>query len=292
MRIEEISQGGANVPVTRFESVHEFSPSVDEGAVRYAAPVGRDIDLEALQVNRNSDVLVVAFHGALIRETTELPRFERLAGLLRTDYSILAFSDPTLRLSDDLQLSWYTGWQEQDMRPLIADWTVKVAKAVGAEHVLFVGGSGGGFASLQVSAFVPGSMALAFNPQTILSNYLVEGVHMGPQRRYVRVVVPELAPVPIEKLTMEHDWASPLGERASVPMTYGRELENRVLFVQNSNDFSHMESHYGPFRDAVDAGPNAGNVRFEFYEGPKGHVAQSQEVMDKGLADAVAWIRS
>lgn len=292
MQIEEIEQGGANVPVITFEDAALFAPRTEDGAARYAAPLGRGIDLEVLQVNRGSDVLIVAFHGALVRETTILPRFERLATLLNTEHNLLFISDPTLRLGDDLQLSWYTGWAELDLRPILAEWAIKAAKAAGAERIVFMGGSGGGFAALQVSAFVPGSTAVVFNPQTVLTRYLVEGKHMGPQRRYVRVVMPEMAPVPIEKLTLDHDWASSLGERVAAPLTYARPLENQVLYVQNSNDFSHMADHYKPFRDAVEAGPNASHVRFSFYDGPNAHVAQTQEVMDRGLAAAVAWARS
>ncbi|MCC3294644.1 hypothetical protein LJ756_08400 [Arthrobacter sp. zg-Y411] len=291
MQIDEMHQGGTNVPVTRFSDVQLFRPSTEDGVIRYAAPLGRGIDLEAIQVNRRSDVLVVGFHGALTRETTELPRFERMATLLGSGHSLLFFSDPTLRLADNLQLAWYTGWSELDIRFILADWAVKAAEAVGAEHIIFTGGSGGGFAALQVSAFVPDSLALAFNPQTIISKYLVEGKYMGPQQRYVKVVMPEFSPVPPEKLTPAHDWASPLGERVAVPLTYTRPLENRVLYIQNSNDSSHMTDHYKPFRQVAESGPNASRIRFDLYEGPHAHVAQNQQVMDRGLAAAIDWLR-
>lgn len=291
MRIDDMKQGGTNVPVTHFEDVNSFLPETVDGVLRYSAPLGRGIDLEAIQVNRGSDVLVVGFHGALTRENTELPRFERMTSLMSSGYSLLFFSDPTLRLADNLQLAWYTGWPELDVRPIMAEWAVKAAKAAGAQHIIFAGGSGGGFAALQVSAFVPGSLALSFNPQTIINKYRVDGKFMGPQRRYVKVVMPEFSPVPPDNLTIDDDWASPLGERMAATLTYQRPLQNWVLYVQNSNDLTHVQDHYIPFREAVESGPNASRVRFEFYEGPNAHVAQDQAVMDRGLAAGVDWIR-
>lgn len=289
MELEDIAQGAVNVPVVRVPSVAEFMPLGLKGGIRYEAPLGRGISLESLLVNKGSKVLLVALHGALTRAKVSLPMFERLTTFGQTKHSLMLFSDPTLRLSDDIDLAWYTGWEGMDIRPIIADWAMRAADAIGAEKIVFYGGSGGGFASLQISAFSPGSIAIAVNPQTEIHGYKVEGIHMGPQRRYVRVVWPELAPVPIANLTDEHDWYSPLGERVSAVQTYSRPINNRVLYIQNRNDHSHMDRHYGPFKEAAIEGPNKGNIVFDYYDGPHAHVGPKHDIVKAALDRAVSW---
>src|SRR5699024_1237577 len=122
-----------------------------------------------------SNVLLVSMHGALQRAKIRLPRFERLRSFLRTEYSSIYFGDPMLHLSDNVSLSWFTGSREVNVPLLISDWVQRAAFTSGASKVIFVGSSGGGFASAQVSSYVPGSVAVVFNPQTVISAYRPSG---------------------------------------------------------------------------------------------------------------------
>jgi hypothetical protein len=288
----EIEPGGTNVPITRLSSAEDFNPTSAAGASRYAAPLPDGQLLEALLVNKGSDLLVVSLHGATDRGKYSLPRFEWLRSLLETEFSAFYPSDPTLGLRDDLQLAWYTGSADVDLYPILAEWAGRAADAVGAKGIIFLGSSGGGLASLQVSTYIPGSMALPFSCQTSIANYLVNGTQMGAQRTYVEVVMPHLAPEDgVWSLQPDEDWSVPLRERSSALVRYGHPQQNLVHYVQNSRDYPHMEQHYQPFRDVIESGPNKDRVRFDLYEGPEAHNPPWPDIFNSRLHDAAAWLR-
>lgn len=288
---EEIEQGGVNVPVTKVPSFEEFHPTPDEGASRYSVKAVDGLLLNALLVNKSSDILVVSLHGATDRSKYTLPRFEWLKSLLTTDYSTLYISDPTLHLREDLELAWYTGTYEVDLYPILANWACIAADTVGAKAILFLGSSGGGLAALQISTYIPGSLALSFSCQTSIANYLLAGTLMGPQRSYVDVVMPHLAPEGVWSLRSDVDWSLPLGDRSSALIRYRKQQDNFVYYVQNTNDYVHMDQHYKPFRQVSEAGPNTDRIRFELYEGPETHNPPWPEVFHRSLSEAVRWLR-
>lgn len=273
-------------------SHEEFSPESGLGVSKYRAALDQGSRLDALLVNQGSDALFVSCHGAFSRKEVTLPRFERLRTFLDTSYSSMFFGDPTLHLSDDLSLGWYTGWEDFDLYPVLADWVQRAAKAIGASKVIFLGSSGGGFASLQASAYVPGSVAVPLSAQTRLSRYTPLG-NFGHQRNYVRRVMPHLLPPGgIKEIGEESDWDAPLGERASAVERYSRPQPNCVLYVQNRNDYEHYEQHYLPFRQAVESGPNLGRVKFHIYDGPERHTPPTGEQLDAILLEALDWSES
>lgn len=290
--IEEIQQGGGNVPVTQLSGVGEFDPVTDAGASRYAATLPDGLPLEALLVNKASDILVVSLHGATDRKKYTIPRFEWLNSLLKTEYSALYLSDPALALREDLELAWYTGSADLDLYPVLAEWAGRAADAVGAKGIIFLGSSGGGLAALQVSTYIPGSMALPFSCQTSIAKYLINGKLLGAQRTYVEVVMPHLAPEGGPwALKSDVDWSVPLRERSSALIRYSQPQENFVYYVQNSRDYPHMDHHYQPFRDVIEAGPNKDRVRFDLYEGPENHNPPWPDVFTSRLDHAAAWLR-
>ncbi|WP_156969845.1 hypothetical protein [Knoellia subterranea] len=208
------------VPVCDVDDVVKFEPSPLPGATRYKCELASALPLEALLLNAQSDTLVVSFHGALNRETYELPRFERLKSLRETGFSSLYFADPGFHQDPRLQPTWFAGTVDVDLYPLLADWTISAARSIGARRVIFSGSCGGGFAALQVSALVPQSFALAFNPQTAISKYLDGGSSYGAQRGFVDLAMPSLAPNGFGSLESDVDWAAPLGDRLTVLQRY------------------------------------------------------------------------
>lgn len=289
--IEEIDQGGSNVPITEFSGVDDFEPASGPGASRYVAPLPDGLLFEALLVNKKSDLLVVSLHGATDRGKYPIPRFEWLKSLLKTEYSALYLSDPTLRISADLELAWYTGSADVDLYPILAEWACRAADAVGAKGIIFLGSSGGGLASLQVSTYIPGSMALPFSCQTSIANYLIGGTRMQTQQVYVETVMPHLAPGGSDSLRPDVDWAVPLGERTSALVRYSQPQPNFVHYVQNTRDYPHLDQHYQPFRDVIESGPNNDRVRFHLYEGPERHNPPSPDIFHSQLDEACSWLR-
>lgn len=283
-----------DVPTSHIEDYKSFEPFTSPGGVaKYQARLPKNTHLDALLINQQSDVLVVAFHGATNRQTKTLPRFEWMRTLRKTEYSSMYFSDPCLNLNERLALAWYTGWEGCNLYPIIADWITKAAEAVNASNIVLLGSSGGGFASLQISSYIPESVALSFNSQTRISSYRSSGVNYGHQRSYLRHVMPHLKPpTKLEELEPEYDWAASMGERLSVIARYRHSQPNFVYYVQNMNDYHHVDDHYLPFRQSLENGPNRDHIRFVEYDGAESHVPPTPRVFRKHLQNAVEWIRT
>lgn len=290
--VEDLDDFGLNPPLTTVTSLDHFAPSPDEGASRYRHLLPSGEPFDALLVNKSSDVLVVSLHGALDRNKYTLPRFERMRTILANDVSSMYFSDPALSREKHIQLGWYTGWEGFDAQQIIADWSITAAKTVGATRILFAGSSGGGFASLQVSALVRGSVSLSFNPQTSIQGYLTRGEAKGidAQRKYVEVVRPDLATANIWKMDYSKPWDLPAGDRMSALRRYSEPLGNYVYTVQNINDF-HYKDHYYPLLGACARGGNLGRLRVDEYEGGHLHDSPPHPKVLTALAAALDWTR-
>ncbi|MCQ1999100.1 hypothetical protein [Arthrobacter zhaoxinii] len=290
--IEDLDEAGLNPPLMTVETLDDFKPSPDAGASRYRHVIASGEPFDALLVNKETDVLVVSLHGALDRRKYTLPRFERMRTIISNDVSSMYFADPALTREDNIQLAWYTGWDGFDAQQAVADWSVTAAKSIGATRIMFAGSSGGGFASLQISALVPGSVCLSFNPQTSVHGYLTRGEAKGvdAQRKYLEVVRPDLATDSIWKMDYEPDWSLPAGDRMSALRRYSHPLENYVYTVQNVNDF-HYRDHYYPFLGACARGGNLPRVRAAEYEGGHLHDSPPPAVVLSALAAALEWTR-
>lgn len=279
---DAIERGGTNVPVHEVSSIEDFSPSANMGGLRYRVPVGGRATLDALLVVKSSDVLVVAFHGMMVKGHHHLPRFEWLRTLQKTPYNCLYLSDPTLTLDPKLLLGWYIGWEELDLFPVLASVVSKAAETVGASSALLVGSSGGGFASLQVSSYLPGSIAVPFNAQTSIGRY-----RWHAQANFLRRVMPQLEP----EQGSRRKWARALGARGSVLRQYATPRDNSVLYFQNRHDPHHVEKHYAPFRKAIESSPNAESVCFQLYDGPNAHEPPTPRFFRDGIARALQRIQ-
>lgn len=267
--VTTVDKGAVNVPVQQFDSLEDLAFSPTLGALRYQVRLDDRGTLDALLLPRNSRELVVVFHGAMVKEHHHLPRFEWLKTLSeRTDYSCLFISDPTLTLDPKLLLAWYLGWEGMDLYPLLAEVSRRAADAAGADRLVLTGSSGGGYAALQTSFYLPGSLAIPFNAQTALNRY-----HWNAQASYISRIMPHMKPSEGAK---KRSWVRGMGDRASAVKRYRRAGENHVLVVQNVNDEHHYAKHYLPFAEAVAEGPNRDRVHFEEYSGPSRHEPPSR----------------
>ncbi|WP_218221698.1 hypothetical protein [Nesterenkonia sp. Act20] len=278
-------RGGISVPVVRFDFPAELVFSAQRGALRYAVALDDRGRLDALLLNKGSRALVVVFHGAMLNGRHHLPRFEWLRTLdERTEYSCLFLSDPTLTVDSKLLLAWYLGWEGVELYPLLGEVITKAAEAAGADQIVLVGSSGGGFAALQVAPHLPGSLAISFNAQTALNRY-----HWKAQASYIRRIMPALE----QRDRSRRKWLLALGSRVSAITTYSEPRQNYALVVQNVRDEHHYVKHYLPFRDSVQGGPNAERVRFEEYSAAPFHEppgrARFVDTIDRGVTMLEDW---
>ncbi|WP_336645766.1 hypothetical protein [Microbacterium sp. USHLN186] len=251
---------------------------------RFKEDLGQGGQLDGALLAQDSDTLVVTLHGLLDREKFQIPRFERARSTEPFGTSCLYWADPSLWLDPKLKLAWFTGVAAIDVLSLLAERSTAVATQLGAKQVIFTGSSGGGFAALQVSALVPGSTALVFNPQTEIYRY-----HTAMQRRYLANCRPDvLNGTPADRFTFDHDWSAPLDDRYSALRRYERPTGNTVIYYSNSLDW-HDENHRQPFEQIVVTDDSRRYI-LHTYEQKGGHQPPSPGRFTDALRDALATV--
>lgn len=200
--------------------------------------LSEELDLDGLFDYRGTEKLLVVFHGALDRAIYTLPRWEYKRSLREFDGSILFLSDPTLYVHDQLGLGWYIGTERDNGHLMVRELVANAIKVLDPSQIVFMGGSGGGYASLAVSAHFPGSISLVFSPQTSVERYFI-----SHRTRLISSAFPNLEPSESNLETMQ--------DRLDMGVLYSTERANRIYYIQNSGDLSHLEAHCIPFVEAV-----------------------------------------
>jgi hypothetical protein len=187
-------------------------------------------------------------------------------------------------LSDDIQLGWYIGWPSASIFEQMAEQCIRVATRTNARRILLSGSSGGGYAALQVSALIPGSVAVVFNPQTYVHGYHDDGnpnTHAA-ERKFIEVAYPDAAPEGIWKIDFEHDWTQGLGSKYSVLRKYNLPALNNVVYCNNLNDW-HVEQHFQPFMNVARAMGMDDRIRVVDYNSSVGHRPPNVEEFNMGI---------
>lgn len=210
--------------------------------------------------DRGYATTVTFFHAALSRKVEKLPVFLGRAFSQDAPVNRLFVSDPTLALDERLNLAWYAGSSSQPT--LQSDLSRIFVKAAGRNRMIYFGASGGGFAALSFSARHRGSLAIPVNPQTNIALYTPAAVCRWTN------------------LAWGFDNNPHSGELAMPPTltdlcdVYSQPLGNSVVYVQNTGDDSHMQSHWRPFSEAL----HPGNPVLPILEfSGEGHVAPPSE---------------
>lgn len=237
--LREGFDGHFNVPIVHQRSVSRVVFSTRNKAVHVVPTRQEGVTLDFYARLKRSDELVVTFQGALSPEKNIHPLFPRVTSLRHKADNMMSIADPTI-LADknrEMLLSWYLGGPGWDPLRWIINAVRKAQGRTGAQHVAFLGGSGGGFAALRASAIVPGSMAFIQDPQTAIEKYIPRVVG-----RYFKTVWPGW-----DQRTL----MAAFPERFDMVRYYTESLpRNFVYYAQNSTDLTHVERHYTPFRIA------------------------------------------
>ncbi len=225
--------------ITAFESTER----VGDGVHRIALDDGSRLELlvagDPLRADR-AGAIPLFFSGALSnRSGTAGPYFSGRGFANRLRSGFLAFSDPLFRDHASLGLAWYTGRPHSGAQATMARVASHIA-AISGRSLLAVGGSGGGFASLELASRVDAVRAFVWNPQTRILDY---------DRTAVRAYLEAMFGGSFE----DDDWrqrAERLLDDAGIVHDLTRDARRpRGLYLQNATDW-HVQRHLAPYLDA------------------------------------------
>lgn len=226
------------VPRVHHTSISELELDGPNSAVHtIALGPGKSLDFFAKLEPANE--LIVTFPGAVPRGKPLYPMFWRVTTFRKTDPALISFADPTILLdaSEEMRVAWFLGGPDYDPAPLVLQVIREAKRKTGAEHVVFVGGSGGGLPALRLSSMLPGSMAYLHEGATNVARSIPRSVE-----RYFNSVWPGWD---------QEQLIYGFPERFNMVRHYERTHPgNFVYFVQSEDDLRFRRDHYAPFREA------------------------------------------
>lgn len=219
-------------PVFRWSSSEAMTIGSEVKARHVIEPdpsAGQIESLEALLIQKDNTKLVVILQGAL-GVGMDTPRFEWVRALGDQQTTQLFISDSSLDSAKDFYLSWYFGTETDDVQTRLATLIREVQRQIGAESVVLFGNSGGGYAALTLGQMIPGSTALAYNPQIFIDRW------------------------PYFKIFMQHRFGGAmttqsLREKFPHRMSFLQRITDngvteKFVYVQNTGDHYHVNLHF------------------------------------------------
>src|SRR5699024_9984624 len=123
-----------------------------------------------------------------------------------------------------------------DLQNTVIQIICKILDRTNARHIIFCGGSAGGFSALAASLRFPDSLALPISPQTSIAKY-----HDKAVSRYLHYAWPQTRSLSALSDTISHDLVS----------EYCPGHHNTVAMIQNRRDFFHISNHYNPLQNIL-----------------------------------------
>lgn len=220
-----------------------------------------------------ADTLLIGFHGYVDREKRSIPTFTPFLPDAGGDVHQLAISDPSLRIDPMVRMSWFSGDCEFDAQKLLPELFIAISNALGVRRTIYYGFSGGGFAALYYSRQHCGSLALVGNPQTSIADYY---------RRHVANYLSKCWPG-VDSI------AGLAGQvKTNLATVYSSgEIDNHIIYLQNSSDPFHLFGHMAPFLASIRSGASRKRIACACsYPGKLGHTPV-WELMSSWLRAAV-----
>lgn len=183
-----------------------------------------DLPVDILYVPRDSNRLLVGFHGAEDRSKSVLPKFQFVRSFRheRTE-SLLFVSDSTLLQSEKMVLGWLFGSKKNHLVPLVAATINSMIGATGIEMTVLVGHSAGGFGAVAVGSLIKNSISISVNGQAIIMEHRPWTI-----RRLASTIFGEESP----KIELLHDFL----ERMDLRLILDKREESSRFFA-----FAHVE---------------------------------------------------
>lgn len=240
---------------TEFDGVEAFAAS--EGVPEQLTIWQSGYPIDLMVEDNDSETTLVSFHAALGGSSLRPPIFTGRAISQHSGLNRIFVSDPGLLASPDLGLAWYLGTSGFNLTKLLSQVIAALQERLDAQHLVFFGMSGGGFAALNFAHEFPGSLAVPVNPQTRILDYAE--VHWDAMARACFGAA----------TTEESRQVLETHPRADQRRVYGAGFSNHVIYVQNQTD-GHVINQMVPWFEATDWSPRATALMRDW---GKGHIA-------------------
>jgi len=220
-----------------------------------------DTSIDVLYEPRGALTTVVFFHAAITAPNVKLPYItgQTLHGGAHVNRIWIA--DPSLYRDPALGLAWYTGTDALPLDERIPDLIGRLHRAAGGNRLVLFGPSGGGYAALRHGHAIPGSLAIAVNPQTSIARYSRSHVV-----KYARIAFGASSDAEVDEVI----------DRIDGDLCRRYEVDgNFVIYVQNRGDW-HREAHMRPFLERVARRDRVWTLEGEW---GKGHVVVPPDVL-------------
>lgn len=219
-------------------------------------------------LERCDDYILVGFSGAVSnRENSQPPYFSFRNVAVKANVGLIAFSDPSLNLSNQLNLAWYAGnYINGNIAQQISDILDEIVFKTGKKLIL-AGGSGGGFAALNIhSKMRLFQMAKSFvwNPQTDITKYIDFFVRKYHKIAFNKEVAYSVAD--IEKYFLQH----------SIPFLVTKNPFLEQLVFINGYDPGHIRKH---IRGMINTLNNKDKNRIFMGDWGNGHIQPPNDVI-------------
>lgn len=223
--------------------------------------------------------LLCFFHGNAPRnECFKLPVISGWQVTEGLNASFFIPSDPSLLMDGNMELGWHAGTRQVPLQYIYEIIIEKICRKISPEKLIFWGGSGGGFASLFLSARFDDSYAFVWNPQTSILAY-----EEGPVLNYAKVC--------FDVVGLDEFGAVIDNYIVSDVSKIYLSSNNKVFYLQNKSDW-HVEKHLVPFLHGLAINVNSegcsewvnNNLYVHLGELADGHEPPPKEVIKKVLS--------
>lgn len=212
------------------------------------------------------EFIPVFFNGAISNRSLLTPPFFSGTSIAKDlNLPFISISDPLTESISNLGLAWYTGNCSESFQYNLTNFLTNISESTG-KKLLFIGGSGGGFASIYYSVRLPKlSSVLAWNPQTSIINY-----YKGPVQEYLRAIETP------EEIIVSSDWKAKVREwrinKIDLELWGSRFINNNhfSLVLQNKTDW-HLDNHLMKWID-TDSWVPSSEGDFQLYRRDSQHI--------------------
>lgn len=170
------------VEVSDWNALAEFFCSNTEDGIYYVLDNGLAayVKFQGLEYLNESSFILVGFSGAVKNSGLSQGPLFSFSGIAdKINVPLISFSDPSLMLDSKVTLGWYLGNRYIPNYPeKVSSLLDRIFAKLGKNMVLS-GGSGGGFAALNISNMMYNKsniISVVWNPQIVINNYYKNAV--------------------------------------------------------------------------------------------------------------------